>query len=207
MRTHYIPALVVILALSISACDSVSSNEALPDPLETILVENLPADPTEHNHETGEVLDPTNRFTLFSLRDDDVILSYSSSNRSDSVSTAWDIGFRGTTIIANGGDSGPGEGGLQIVEGIFEQIEQAPSDNFEDSNSNWYSYDMATHVISPTPGRVLIVRTADGRYAKLRILSYYKDAPDTPSLMDPARYYTFEYIFQPDGSTDFPAAE
>ena len=31
----------------------------------------------------------------------------------DSTGTAWDLGFRGTTIIVNGGTSGPGAGTAQ----------------------------------------------------------------------------------------------
>ncbi len=207
MRNLIITAFLVIPALTLTACDSVSGNEEIPDPLETILVENLPADPTERDPETGEVFDPTNRFTLFSLRDNSIVLSYSEPDRADSASTAWDIGFRGTTLIANGGDSGPGDGGIQVLEGAFEEITQAPTSGYDDTNDGWYSYDMNTHVMSPTPGRVVMVRTADGRYAKIRIISYYEDAPANPSFMDPARFYTFEYIFQPDGSADFPEAE
>ena len=48
---------------------------------------------------------------------------------------------------------------------------------------------------------VLVIRTADGTYAKVRILSYYKGAPETPDVAtDEARYYTFEFRHQPDGS-------
>lgn len=199
--------LVIIPLLALSACDTVSSNDPEPEPLETTLVENLAADPTERDPETGEALDQTNRYTLFSLRDNRIVLSHADPDRSDSSSTSWDIGFRGTTLIANGRGSGPGDGGLQLLDGLFEEINRAPSDGYEVENSSWFSYDMSTHIIRPTPGRVLVVRTADGRYAKIRIISYYKDAPDNPSFMDPSRYFTFEYVFQPDGSSDFPEAE
>lgn len=207
MRNTIITALLVATSISLTACDSVSSNEEPPAPLETVLVENLAADPAERNPATGEALERTGRYTLFSLRDNEIVLSYSEPNRADSASTSWDIGFRGTSIIANGGTSGPGDGGVQLLEGVFEEIDLAPTSGYEAANSSWYSYDMNTHVISPTPGRVLAVRTADGRYAKIRILSYYKDAPDNPTLRDPTEYYTFEYIYQPDGSTDFSVAE
>ncbi len=207
MRNTLITALLVATSISLTACDSVSSNEEDFEPLQTVLVENLAADPAERNPATGEALERTGRYTLFSLRDNEIVLNYSEPNRADSSSTSWDIGFRGTSIIANGGTSGPGDGGVQLLEGVFEEIALAPTSGYDAANSSWYSYDMSTHVISPTPGRVLAVRTADGRYAKIRVLSYYKDAPDNPTLRDPTEYYTFEYIYQPDGSTDFSSAE
>ena len=56
-------------------------------------------------------------------------------------------------------------------------------------------------IVSPIAGRVIIVKTADGKFAKLEILSYYKNAPATPNAMtDMARYFTFRYVYQPDGS-------
>ena len=47
------------------------------------------------------------------------------------------------------------------------------------------------------PGRVLVVRTADGRYAKVSIQSYYKGAPASPTQASESGYYTFRYVFQP----------
>jgi hypothetical protein len=57
-------------------------------------------------------------------------------------------------------------------------------------------------VITATAGKVIVLKTADGKYAKMEILSYYKDAPAPVNpLRDIARYYTFQYVYQPDGST------
>lgn len=203
MRRLSLLAFVAVLSLSLAACDSSDIIDDEPEPLETILVENIPADPAEHDPETGQPLDPTNQYTLFSLRDNEIVLSYDNPNRADSSTTAWDIGFRGTTLIANGGSSGPGDGGIQVIEGIFEEITEAPAEGYQATNGDWYTYDMTNHVINPTPGRVVVVRTADGRYAKIKIISYYLDAPEDPQQTTPARFYTFEYIFQPDGSRNF----
>lgn len=56
-----------------------------------------------------------------------------------------------------------------------------------------------------TTPRTIVVRTAKGNYAKLRILSCYKDAftigewsRDVPHM-----YFTFEYVLVPAGSTAF----
>lgn len=207
MRHLTLTAFVAILALTLAACDSSDIIDDEPQPLETILVENIPADPAQNDPETGAPIGNTDRYTLFSLRDNEIVLSYDNPNRADSSSTAWDIGFRGTTLIANGGSSGPGNGGIQVVEGIFEDLEEAPEDGYgpiqAGSDGGWYTYNFTTHIISPTPGRVVVVRTADGRYAKIKIISYYRDAPETPDPMEGARYYTFEYVFQPDGSRNF----
>ena len=46
----------------------------------------------------------------------------------------------------------------------------------------------------------MIFKTADSKYAKMEILSYYQDAPVTPTSTTKDRYYTFRYIYQADGS-------
>jgi hypothetical protein len=57
-------------------------------------------------------------------------------------------------------------------------------------------------VISAAPNKVLVIRTRDGKYAKVRIISYYKD--EDPSSYTNARYYTFDYLYQPnDGIATF----
>lgn len=228
-------SLVLLLAFGLSACDSTDagSDEAT---LEAALVADLPADPITRDATTGQALDATGNFTLFSFRTGEIVLPYSATDRSDSASTAWDIGFRGTTIIVNGGTSGPGEGAADVLETTFQDVLAVPSDAelvADGSNTcpgvvtpggtfpgapyaictgggnGWYTYQGgAAPLITPTAGRVILVRTADGRYAKMRILSYYQGNPDTgadgfSSLNETERYFTFEYVFQADGSTSF----
>ena len=56
-------------------------------------------------------------------------------------------------------------------------------------------------LVFPLDGKTLALKTADGMYAKIRIVSYYKDAPDVPdAFVDQSRYFTFEFVYQPDGS-------
>lgn len=59
------------------------------------------------------------------------------------------------------------------------------------------------HTCWARPDRTIIVRTALGNYAKLRIISLYKDAPDEPKTKDPAHYFTFEYVIAAPGTMDF----
>jgi hypothetical protein len=48
-----------------------------------------------------------------------------------------------------------------------------------------------------------LIHTADGKYLKVQLLSYYTGAPAQPDLSSESRYYTFRYVIQPDGSTNF----
>ena len=53
--------------------------------------------------------------------------------------------------------------------------------------------------------RTLVVRTAGGNYAKIKMISVYKDAftLDKWSRNAPHMYFTFEYVMVPAGSTKF----
>jgi len=150
----------------------------------------------------------TGRYTFFSLREDNEIAA------ADSATTAWDIALQGTNILINGGTSGPGSGAAQVVNGIFEEIKEAPADGWSvdgsegpaiapGSGNGWYNYNPTEMVITPIPGRVILVRTADGLYAKISIISYYEGAPDAPTSESTARYYTFDFVLQQDGSRSF----
>ncbi len=139
--------------------------------------------------------------------------------------TDWDIAFRGTTIAVNGGtstgtDDEPertSDGGVVILNTTFEDVSEVPDDVvFEQdgtdgfaiptgSGNGWYNYDFATNIVNPIPGKVFIFKTSDGKYAKVEILSYYKDAPSNiDPFQDEARYYTFRYTYNPnEGQVDF----
>ena len=198
-------SLVLLLALSVAACDSNGSNDQ-PEEVVAARAADIPSDPIVGLGSDGRPVGQ-NAFTFFSLRTGEIVAS------SDSASTGWDLGFKGSTIIVNGGTSGPGNGAAQVVEGLFSEVTEAPEGGWSQdsaagyaiptgSGAGWYNYNFATQVLSPIPGRVLLIRTADGRYAKISMISYYQGAPDTPGADDTARYITFDYVFQPDGSRD-----
>ena len=86
--------------------------------------------------------------------------------------------------------------------GWVQDSESGPAIPFGSGNG-WYNYNPAAMVLSPFPGRVLLFRTADGLYAKMRIISYYRGAPDAPDQDSEARYITFEYMIQEDGTRSF----
>jgi len=139
-------------------------------------------------------------------------------------STEWDIAFRGTSIIINGGVSlgttdepeRTGTGAAYIATGTFADIASVTSSQFvqdsdtgyaipSGSGNGWYSYNPMANTIEPIPGRILVIRTRDNRYAKVEILSYYRDAPEviTPEIAaDDLRYFTFNYAYQPNDGTE-----
>lgn len=198
-----------VLVLMLGACNDsnpVDSEEEDP-PLEVLTVEDLPADPTTSSGDGPP--SGTDQYTYFSLRDGEIVLRYDETERDEAESTSWDISFQATNIIVNGGTSGPGEGAAYIAEEPFEEVTEVDVDRLgtdtDDAQAleDWYDYNMETHIVSPLPGRTLVVRTADGEgYAKIRIVSYYEGAPEDPAESEAdARHYTFDYVLQTDGST------
>jgi hypothetical protein len=129
----------------------------------------------------------------------------------DSASSNWDVAFRGTTIITNAGTSGPGMGGAYVHVGIFADVIAFNADSTirtdaapvyaikTGSNKGWYVYDVPNNLITPIPGRVLMIRGADGTLYKLEINNYYKGGLTPSSTASSAiksstqRYYNFRY--------------
>ncbi len=200
----YISSLAVLLGFF--SCDD--DDNATQVELEVQMATDIPADP---DAERGAPL----TYTYFDLDEGEVL------SEVDANSTVWDIAIASTSILINGGTSGTGQGSAQIVEDIFEELLVAPDDGYtvdteEQSaiSSEWYEYTgqdgIPINAILTVPGRVIVLTTGDGNYAKLEILSYYKGNPDTSTdefinfATRPAgRYYTFRYVVQADGSKNF----
>jgi len=185
-----------------TGCSHKEDHAADPDmPATAVTVKNLPADPVTYDPSTGAPMGGTNRYTLFRFSDSTIV------QNSDSATSHWDIGFRGTDIIINGGTSGPGQTSGQVGDGIFDEIAVAPASGYSTDDAaghvfqNWFNYDMSTHIVTPIPGHIFFIHTTDGNYVKMELLSNYENAPASPALTDAARYYTFRYAVQTDGST------
>mgnify|MGYP000494908585 CR=1 FL=1 len=124
-------------------------------------------------------------------------------------------------IIVNSPTSGPGTSMVQILNGIFDELVEALTEGYKSDDKNalikyaiptgsgngWYT---ATGggpgtptIVKPIAGKIILVKTADNRYAKMEILSYYKDAPSNPTGTEPSRYYTFRYVYQPNETNSF----
>ena len=141
--------------------------------------------------------------------------------------TDWDIAFRATTIAINGGESisttidAPERNQnveVAIADGSFGSITTTEGLDFSQdsadeyaiipqSDMGWYTYNRETNVLSAIPGKVLVFKTRNGNFAKIEILSYYKDNPaEVTAEIAGAdfRYYTFDYTFNPElGNTSF----
>lgn len=115
----------------------------------------------------------------------------------------WDLAFRRYLVIANGGAQFEGEGGIVDLGPVgFDEVHVVPDTGYQMNERNpdprnpaiasWYRYGFFSHVLSPKP-RVWAVRTADGRYAKIELVSYYCQGGEPGCL-------TFRYVYQGDGS-------
>jgi HmuY protein len=190
-------------------------NVTTPVVLETKTVSNLPGDTIIGLSSIGQPYG-SGKFTLYSLVTNKII------DNTDSATVKWDLGFRGTTIITNSGTGGPGNGGAFVYTGIFSDLTSVPVDSSfridnaptsyaikTGSGNGWYNYNGATQLITHVPGRILFIRTASGKYAKLEILNYYKGGvtPDATASdndkLTKQRYFTFRYLYQPNGSKNF----
>jgi hypothetical protein len=217
--------LVALAGLTFSACDTTDPVD--PPNLDVQTATNVYAPVAAAP--PGPPVPPSGPFKLYSLRTNSVVAN------ADSASTSWDLGFRNTDIIVNGGTSGPGQGQAVVISAAFADVTAVPTgtvfrtdgDAAATCSNNvlraicggsapantqgWYTYTGAppngTNLILPTAGRTILVRTADGAgYAKVQIRSYYQNAPATPVAgTDAPRYYTFDFVLNPAGTSFVPA--
>ena len=164
---------------------------------DTLLIESVPT----YSAGMGRADGP---FTLLSLRDGSLVVAPDASSRADSASTTWDLGLRGTEVILNGGESGPGGLTGVLVPMAFESVLALPEALVADgegecprgaarvvcngSGNGWYEY--ASNGVQPLPDQTLVIRRPDGSAAKVRFLSYFLGGA-LPSGVRP-RYVTLE---------------
>ena len=142
----------------------------------------------------------------------------------------WDVAFRGTTLIVNGGEKAhndqpdrTGNAAVYIATGSMSAIGSVDTSRLLQDNSSgsavlenmmvddlgisgkgWASYNYQTHIISPIPGRILVFRTHNNKYAKMEILYFYDSPEPDPSNGDYGGFYTFNYVYQSEeGNTMF----
>ena len=178
-------------------------------------VKNLPADTIIGLTSQGQPIG-AGKYSFFSLETKQWIPN------SDSATTKWDLAFSGTTIRVNNLTSGPGTGGAFVFVGTFDALTSVPVDSVfrvdnhptsyaivKGSGKGWYTYDGINNLLTPTPGRVLVVKTASGKYAKVEILNFYKGgvtpsatATDAVKIYE-QRYYSFRFTYQGNGTVNF----
>lgn len=197
-------SVLIVVMLSFVAVSCSENNDTLPDEVVAKQVVNLQAKETTDRSVHPAVA--SGEFVKFSF-----------STGAVTTGDNWDIAFRGTTILVNGGvatgitnePERKKDAALVLVESVFSDVKTAPLDNAfkQDAvdalalpKTTWYSYDRTDHSIDPVAGKIIVVKTNDGHYAKMEIISYYKDM-DSSNSADPvnsgAQYYTFNYVYNP----------
>ncbi|MCC6816156.1 MAG: HmuY family protein [Saprospiraceae bacterium] len=198
----------LIFALFILAFVACKDDEDLgKETLVSTTIKNLAADPgTGFDPTNGNPLGTTGHYSFFRLADSSIV------DLNDSATTKWDLAFRGSRIILNGGSSGPGTTQAFLQSGIFSDFKKVSLDSIFKSDaaptyaigSTWSTYNPTTQVLIPTPGKFIVLKTSDNKFCKIEILSYYKDAPPSPdSRKDLPRYFTFRYVYQSNGTSSF----
>lgn len=204
-KSFFLKSVLALSVLSLLTSCSDDGNNAANVSLETKTFSNLYAPQTG-----GQGQPVGGAFTKFSF-----------SQNATVTDDSWDIAFRGTTIIVNGGaaigitdePTRTGNGGVSIVTNTLDAVTAIPdvSSFAQDatntyaiptgSGNGWYNYNSTNNLITPIAGKIFVVKTHDGKYAKMEIISYYKDAPATPDATALSRYYTFRYVYQPNGTS------
>jgi len=141
----------------------------------------------------------------------------------------WDVAFRGTTLIVNGGEKAhndqpdrTGDAAVYIATGSMTEINSVDTNRLLQDNSfgsailnnimiddlgisgqGWASYNMSNHLFQPRPGRILVFRTHDNKYAKMQIIYFYDSLNPVTSDGDIGGFYTFNYAYQSEGEINF----
>jgi hypothetical protein len=173
-----------------------------------------------HAQEVGAHLTPPIVYTI-DARSEDVWLYFDFSRNAvvavqDPKTDDWDLAFRRYIIKANGGVTNPAAQGalFNLGEHDFAAVTRVPEQAVFVSDihpknrlhaynpvvEKWFNYSYLSNVLAPKPV-VYIVRTQDGKYAKMRLISYYCTGNVSGCM-------TFEYVYQGDGSGNLasPAA-
>jgi len=207
MKTKFLKLSLLALFIFTASCSSDDDKKEETPAVVTTKVSNLAAPQTG-----GQGQPVGGAFTKFSFSQNKIV-----------TDNSWDVAFRGTTIIVNGGakigindePERTGTGAASIVSGTFASVTAFPAASTfaqdgatvyaipTGSGKGWYSYNAETHIISPIAGKVFVIKTHDGKYAKFEILSYYKDAPAAPTETSVSPFYTFNFAYQANSTTTF----
>lgn len=193
------------LALLVSSCGKEDAKNNAPA-LETRTFSNLAAPQTG-----GQGQPVGGAFAKFSF-----------SQNATVTDDSWDIAFRGTTIIVNGGSligindepQRTGIGAVSTLSNTLDAVTTVPATStfrqdgtntyaiLTGSGNGWYNYTSSTNLVTPIAGKVFVVKTHDGKYAKMEIISYYQGVPANPdATVHVGRYFTFRYVYQANGTT------
>ena len=214
VRGYRLWVLIGLCALSATGCERVAGDGF--DPASATYSPTPPRPVETVEHLTGPIV-----YTV-DARSDNVWVYFDFSRGAvvpvlDPKEDAWDLAFKRYVMKSNGGRSNPdGQGAvLKLSRRDFGALSKVPGDvefqadvhpknrlhPFNPVLEKWYNYSYLANVLAPKP-EVYIIRTQEGKYAKMRMLSYYCTG-------NAAGCMTFEYVYQGDGSrrlADGPAA-
>ena len=126
----------------------------------------------------------------------------------DKTSLEWDLAFRRSKVISNGGATNKfGKAGLiNLGSPNFDQVVDVPLNNYTPDMSTktetenpillkWYSYNYLTHKLS-AKANTYAMKTADSKYVKVKFLDFYCANKETGCIK-------MQYVYQGDGSNQF----
>lgn len=157
--------------------------------------------------------DSTVGFSYFSIDKDTFVTG--SAIQSD----GWDIRFRYLKdgrqaaaldlFINSGSVNSSGKTTGTLLSSTFDLVTEVPDNLLLTSDdttaakrivSNDFSgpglfiYNPSARTVTINPQKTLIIKTASGNYAKIQMLSIYKDSPTTPTMTSPIGFYSFRYV-------------
>lgn len=155
------------------------------------------------------------KWVYFSFKENQVVSINDFTNSLD-----WDIGFHRHNVRLNCGASGIGQGGTYDAGKVdFDSVIEAPETGYalNDSIQIMEKFEMPpvyvtvpgdtiiANWLSITYGQggpqydysnnIYVIRTADGKYAKIFLKNYFNDLGDSGHV-------TMKYAYQPDGSRE-----
>ncbi len=141
-------------------------------------------------------------YVYFNLRSGKVVKIH------DPSSLKWDLAFRRSKVITNGGASSKlGKAGLIDLGSIeFDKVTEVPKENYVLDVSTRtdtenpvvlkpYNYNYLTHKLTAKKN-VYAARTADSKYAKFQFLDFYCDNKEVGCI-------TIRFVYQGNGSNSF----
>jgi hypothetical protein len=198
---------MLTIAIGFTACTKDS-----PDPVETIITETI----TEFGYHAEPTMTPfgpvyTGDYTKFSFSEGGQV-----------EGDNWDIAFRSTHIIVNGGTASDtsqpnrtGNAAVYIINDLMADVTSVDASllmqdgelssaiindlgvGADGGPGAWCEY--ANQTVTPISGKILIIRTHDDKYAKMEITGFY----DTNPVHIWGGFYTFNYVYQSAEGTNF----
>jgi len=227
--------LIVLLAACSSSDEKTGTPPVVLTPLDTytsidertstLYVKDLPGS-VGNTFESGHIP------IFFNLEDHTVINTHDAEGawltlpEAKAQDNRWDVCFSGIynsyitfnngTIQDTPGYEGTGKGGMVVLDALFDELDEAPSNetfdafmaeqtssgwhDFPVGHKGWYFYSLQSHIMSAISGVTIVIRTGDGKFAKLEMKTLYLGNPESPTVNTPTPYFTFRYFLQEDGS-------